>query len=302
MKRKALIVLIILLILSWVGNLVYFFNYRLDKPVVLSQYTDYLIYPNQSAYFELYYLTNQGSKVNIERIGQPDNLFFPAQIQNAQVNTYNPYVLKRALVIVNSSNIDSITEKEDLKLEQLSVYFSDGSMQKVDIGEIHFRNKREAITESAFRSVASGSFNNDHGFHLLTAEEPVTIESIEYPFKDRLGDAFQVSATLSTISWTEQQESIEGPNRINMDIDEKSLLETIPFPIRLEKGNALRVAYQFRFDKEIDLRKYDFYKLKMKINFVTDEGQKETTEVEMHNTPEFQKEDILKLMKERREE
>jgi hypothetical protein len=287
-----------LITLSWVGNIVYFSYNQLKKPVILLHYTDYSIYPEQPAEFELYYLTNRNENIEIKRIELPNMPLF-AQVRNDEMNTYNSIVLKRAVVNMDRPKFEYITSNGDFNLEELAVYFSDGSMQNLNIGEIYLRNKRVPLGEVALKSVASGSSNGNQGFHLLTVEKPVIIESIEYPFRDKLGEAFQVSVTSSTDTWEERRSSIEEVNQASMNVDENALLETLRFPIRLEKGNTLRIAYEFQFDKA-DQRQYDWYKLQMKINFVKEDGLKETIEVEMHNTPEFQNRNFLEFAKQRR--
>ncbi|MDA8229101.1 MAG: hypothetical protein M0T74_15635 [Desulfitobacterium hafniense] len=302
-KRIYLIILALLLTLSWVGNLTYFYSQRLAEPVFLKNYIESTLFPNQNLEIELYYIVNRDETPDLVSVELPNLEKVYVRLRTFTFNTYSHYVLKRAIISIDRPQVDDFLGLDKISISQLRVHFSNGMTKVVDVGEINYKPLRSP-NQLVFKNTASGSSNNHSGFREFLVDQPIVIKSVDYSHKELLGDALRVYLSISQTP----SEHARDRNDLNPDTREKSkdifdenqLVNRTKFPIQVQSGSYLRISYQF--NQFNDRRSYDYYKIKAHIITQTSEGQEADQEFEIWYQPFFEEKDIKQVIRERREE
>lgn len=311
-KKTALILLALILILSWVVNISYFYAHQLREPVFLKQYISGRFYPKQNLEFDFYYLTNRNEDLDVVSVEIPQFNQFMPNLRTFQYNTYGPYILKFARVTINSSLFDLIPAA-GLKIEKLMVHYRNGLSKEVNIGEFAFEpasvsNLAPPQEQPALKNLSSGVSNNQTGFSSFLAEKPMTLQKVDYPWKDILGEGLRVYVKVakdgSPALDRTRSDTKEDPLQQNLQEENYSqdqLLEKTHFPLRLEKGESLTLFYQFDPIPANTLWAYDYCRVGAQIQYQTEDGKQDQAEFSIINGPNYVEKDIRKILKERRE-
>lgn len=311
-KKTAFILLALILISSWVVNLRYFYAHQLREPVFLKQYISGRFYPKQNLEFDFYYITNRNEEPDVVSVEIPQLNQFMPNLRTFQYNTYGSHVLKFARVTMDSTFFDLIPAA-GLRIDKLRVHYRNGLSKEVSIGEFAFEPAPVSDLEPpqkqpALKNLSSGGSSNQTGFSSFLAEKPITIEKVDYPWKDILGEGLRVyvkvakdgssafNRTRSDISEDPLQKNLQEEN-----YSQDQLLEKIHFPFHLEKGECLTLSYQFDPIPANTLRAYDYCRVRAQIQYQTEDGKQDQAEFSIINGPNYVEKDIRRILKERQE-
>lgn len=311
-KKTAFILLTLILILSWVVNLSYFYVHQLREPVFLKQYISGRFYPKQNLEFDFYYITNRNEDLDVVSVEIPQLNPFSPNLKTFQYNTYGSHVLKFARVTIDTPFFDLIPAA-GLRINKLRVHYRNGLSQEVSIGEFAFEpapvsDLASPQEQPALKNLSSGVSSNRTGFSSFSAEKSMTIQKVDYPWKDILGEGLRVyvKVTQDGSSAFERMRSDAKEDPLQQNLQEENysqdqLLDKTYFPLRLEKGESLTLFYQFDPIPANTLRAYDYCRVGAQIQYQTEDGKQDQAEFSINNSPSFVEKDIRRILKERRE-
>lgn len=222
-----------LLVLCWIGNIVYYQNHIIKEPLFIKHYYDV---PQGMNNFQLYYIENLSSQNKITSIIFPEIGQQHINFTEANGNTDNRYyMLKNIMVSIINTNQNTIPHEYKNKIiTKALIEFSDGKTLNVNLGKIYLYS--DEMTDRALESYSASSSNNNTGSSNFTANKDIKITGINSRFDGEIKNILQIS------------------------INEESLSK-VSFPIILKKGDMLSINYRFSFN-ENDLNRnnaYDFH-------------------------------------------
>lgn len=230
LNRKILIPTLILLVISWTLNTAYYKSHMLKEPLFLKHYYDI---KRGMPFFDLYYIDNIDSKVDIAGISFPEIGQGYVEFNRSDSNTDRKHYKTNIIsVVINRGNMEDIPEYYKNKLiTKVQVQFTNGKVMDVDIGKIY-----------------------------LYSEDPGS------PVVKTNGTPGSNDSTVGTSNYIEKYTKINGAyskfpeivgDVVRLSINGKAL-ENINFPLELEMGNMFQLKYCFNF-KENDIRRNYVY-------------------------------------------
>ncbi|WP_199613868.1 hypothetical protein [Paenibacillus alkalitolerans] len=225
MKLHVLVLSSVLIVLSWVGNLVYYQQLQLSKPLFMKHYYDITVLNGQT--FGIYYLANKTLDIDVSHIELPEAPDARITTLGHLKSEYTHQVLKEFNVAFHEGSQEAWREKGDVVITHINVYYTDGTSESVDIGEIHLRSPMNWSRKLEFQS--GGGSSDGTGFYSQRALEDVMVTGIAHHFQQLLTDILQLELT------------VPGYNSAEV--------KDIPFPILLKKNDTvyLRYAWDNRF-------------------------------------------------------
>lgn len=270
MHRNKVVLGILLLAVLWAGNLFYYRQHQLLKPLFMQHYYDLR---GDKISLHLFYLTNRNQKAEVIALEIPG--YFPVSATPYEFADYKYYKLMRTTALLDRKDLKSILKTDRLKLTDLQVTYSDGKKQKVNIGEVNIRLDDQPGPE--YLPQSSGGSSDGANFAEFKIGQPVKITGVDYMFADRLADALQLY--------------------INDKPVQKSL-----FPLEINANQPITVKNSFAFDPQKDTRIYNMYHFEMLLKLEKADGSKSAGSVLIYNNPYFNSDaELQNFIKERRQ-
>lgn len=269
MNQKKVGLGLVVLILLWVGNIVYFQRYQLEEPMFMKHYYSLQNIGNKLE-FDLYYLVNHSEDVGVSRVHIPALGLdaYPAWDHERSRLQYQK--VRSVHLEWDVTNLRSLDQQ--VKVTELEVEFTDGSSQHVNIGEIMFN--RVKADHPYLHSQSTGSSSDHTGFSLFREKEllkPVGLKNLP-PHLDTGVLTFQLNS--QDISLGIQPEAFE------------------PKPY-------LELKYAFQFSKG-DPRAQHVYHSVAILEAQTEEGQMKEGLMFLGYVPHWDNESIKMILNERR--
>lgn len=256
LKEKIFWAGIVLVLLSWIGNYLYFQSKQLNKPIFLEHY--YETYVEDSAELTFYYLANKTDTAEVSIVSIDGLEAYPVSTSGfsmwssshtpSYVQEYAHHYLKSLTLQLTPSllSVDTPT-KEDWRFNEMTVTFTNGQTITANIGEVHLYHQFPSTDVFDIRS--SGGSN--HHLHNVLAyiTRPVTIEEMTIPFKEVVDDVY-MKMNLKQSQLNELEHLINDENAPNWFLSEKNLdwdsFKGIPiqeelFPLALEENDWVEV-------------------------------------------------------------
>ncbi|WP_027623418.1 hypothetical protein [Clostridium lundense] len=234
LNKKHAAIGIVLLIITWVGNVFYYKKHVLKEPIFLKHY--YHI-TKENSDFKLYYIENINSKENINNIVFPEVGEEHIEFYKYSDNTNKRYYQMKSVGInIYKDDSAKILEKYENKvITNVKVEFSSGRVMNVDIGKIYLCSDNEG-KDVLFTRKSSYS-DSSSGYDSFIIDKNIKIKAICSKFPEITNDILQVN---------------------------KESLKNIKFPITLKTGDKLDIKYKFKFNKD-DIRKNYLYRFPLNI-------------------------------------
>lgn len=300
MKKSYLYIGMVIVILSWISNYLYFSLNQLAQPVMLKHYYELPI--EEETTFQLHYLMNRNNDVEISSIQIP-GLDYVRMIDYGQNLIFRHQQLKTVTVQIDKNMLESNLEKPFV-ISSIEAYLSNGEKQVYDIGEI-------SLSESSrgpFDFRAAGGSSNGNSFDFVTATEALVINSYEVPFKEQLSQSLKLfinheQTELPTIAEDLMKDRrrqppytdpVEELNNLNHEEINRGI-----FPIYLKEGGFLNVQHRFEFP-ENDPNSFHYYRFDTKFIGKTEEGKPFVQRTIMNYDPYFTENNISLILKETR--
>jgi len=237
------------IIISWIGNSLYFESKQLDSPIFLTHYIEESI--DNPTFLSVYYITNKTDYKELQMITmdgltlypqQSDSFFFMTGNQVEQQNIHQEFThhyLKLAKFEIHKDLLSPQQLKEGIDVKNIEAVFSEGPSITVPIGHIRFQPLNNTYDDT-LRNVSSSSDNSGLNKLVHTASEALTIEQLILPFGTALEGAYEVEVS------KHRPQSYLRSNKIEP-------IQIINWPVHLEESESLSTTIQYNMDSRLVL-------------------------------------------------
>lgn len=268
LKEKYLWSGMLLVVLSWVGNYLYFESKQLDEPIFMEHFyekalpirnddedSDY--YESEGVQLTFYYLTNKYDPVEVVEVsidgaevyvdsGDFGYEFFGASepIRNV-VQDFRHHYLKSVTVVTRPETFEQGVPGDRWTFENMEVYFDNQDKMTANIGKVAlFLNDS---TPEILKQWMGSASNDGHNEDVFVSVKPLTVENISVPFENEISDVFKAKVDIG-LGDIELREDLEDGEDIPSWFDERSvvwentpgiLLENAKFPFKMETDERL---------------------------------------------------------------
>ncbi len=237
--KKWLLLGLLLIAASWIGNLLYYQSMQLKEPVFLRHYSELDAAAHE--FVTLLYLENNHAKKKVTNIiiEEMPQLRFDMH----EWRRYTHQTLMRATAEFDPEYVRD-KQKDRITVRELTVLYSDGTSKTVPIGELAFDfHERSRVLSS----LSSGSSSSGSGFITARAEQELALLAIDCSFQDKM-------APLLEISLNDQP------------------IESMQVPLTFAKGDSFAIRYQWKIPATGSAR-YEVFYPKLKLTFQAQDGE-----------------------------
>ncbi|WMT38961.1 hypothetical protein RE628_15655 [Paenibacillus sp. D2_2] len=292
MKRLiyiALIAAMVLIAASWAGNLVYYQHSQLPRTMFLKHHIEAV---RASGYgFELFYLENKQETRKLNRILIPE-------LPNAKItpmpdrNRYTHQAM--GSMTVQITDLDASEEQtgdgETIIIHTVQGYFSDGSIENMDIGEVRLYTLPTDNQESTFSSNRSSASSNGTGQNTFMALKKFQLIGITSAYLNELGDNFSLSIAIGRKLPTESD--IASYQSV-----EETPLNAISYPISINKDEEFSLRYRFNQPLTNSSSGFaDIYQLLIQLNFKPENGKNAVYSIMIPQNSDLSEHDVKRIV------
>ncbi|RDY66971.1 hypothetical protein DXT76_20175 [Halobacillus trueperi] len=296
MKGKTFIISLLIVAISWGGNLWFYQSKQLEEPIFLEHFY------GGAGVFELYYLTNREESSHVMSVEFSDGTTLHAKSDYYGFHSgnpaYGPDVQSRSMhYLLKKTGFDE-QQMRELEVDhegEATIHFNDGKTMTADIGTVESSELREG--NGIFRSQGTSSSSNGRSFRTYTVKEDLKIDSMSSPFPE-VQDDLKMKLYAPSIDLTGTPDA-GGPRSYSKELDEEwsqvagAPLEKIDFPIEMKRGDRIRLTMQ---EKPDAIRAYSY---EIEMTGTTENGNPFTQPFLISNHPQFTPEK-MELLIERR--
>ncbi len=223
--RTVYLIAAALIVGSWLANYGYYRYYRLPEPGFLRHYIETTYTP--SVAFDLLYAANKDDRrkpVSVKAEGLEALQFYPVQVHQ-ELSRQTIYILRGYF---DENRMSERPEEEPLRLNSITVYYSDGSMSEENVGEIIVYRPAwppDSSKEPPVRMSSAGSSSDRGGRVVVSVNRPATLSEVSSAWLEKLGDSFRYE--LETTAAQSPRSSDASP------------------PLDLSEGQAVTLKYRF---------------------------------------------------------
>lgn len=308
MDKKKLFIILIIISISWIGNLIYYYSQQLSEPLFLNHYYELTLDTDTS--FDIYYLINKSQDIDLRWAEIPGIEDAQFDLLEHDVKTFNHHMLKRGLFKININVFKEMELEEDKYVfNEIIAHFSNGETKRVDIGKVIIHKEDYKNVESPIKGKSCGSSSTNKQYRLFEAEEPLRIMGFDYDLKEYLDGFLYISLDYPQ-SRTNKLAEFEGKGenqstKYKEDVEDLFSIDGVElredlFPIKLNKGEDIIINNRFYSKNNEDERLYNYYQIYARLRIETENDEVYTRDCEMHYNPYFDNSDIVTIIKERR--
>ncbi|RXZ84186.1 hypothetical protein EBB07_03685 [Paenibacillaceae bacterium] len=257
MRFKYVIITVVLIAASWIGNWMYYEKMKMGEPIFLEH--NYELSGLNGEMFDIFFLEDRDADVTVTSVEFPNTFGMQSQLL-LNKDTYGHQVLRKVSFTLKSAEqeMDETDEVDELDetwtiderwktfdAQTVHVYYSNGTTKEVNIGRVRVM-PRPSTVEQPFEFSSGGSSSDHSGFQSMTLSSPLVIQSIKSPAADQLDEWLGISLNI-TAPFTET-DMLQGMPK---DFESGTPIKDISLPLELEKGQALRIDHKFRFPADL---------------------------------------------------
>jgi len=231
----------LLIALSWGGNVWYYNGMQLEEPMFLRHYI--AIHGSGGEPVDIYYLENHADAGEVTGI-QIEELP-PLRFNLHESGRYSHQVLMKASAYWKPDMLGAPDESQlPLAIREITVHYNGRAPKKVPIGEIMLM----ADTREGLLDFIMGSSSSDGtGSYKVRLTQPAKLDKIDYAYSDRIGSGFR------------------------LELDGRPVEEQT-FPRELDEGDLLAFSYAW-LPHENERVVLEEYQIKVQLHFRTEDGQ-----------------------------
>lgn len=174
MSPRIFFIILSVIILGWIAAATYAYSQQLEQPVFLDHYFE--DYAEENLQMQFYYITNKNDNETVNMITLGD---IPAFIEDFQEGTsyvqqFGSHELRTLSVKMDPYELSKI--KEEVIINEITVYLAGGDSFTADIGEIIIHPEDES-SNPYLSQVSSG--DGELTVSYLEVEEEITINGFE---------------------------------------------------------------------------------------------------------------------------
>ncbi|MEH7225253.1 hypothetical protein V7112_15700 [Bacillus sp. JJ1566] len=301
MKVKIFWVSILVIILSFIGNYLYFQSKQLDAPLFLEHFYEITMNEEDETTLTFYYLTNKSdtSTANYVMINGIEtypvsNDFFMWNSQTPQFEQEFTHHYLKAVTVT----IPTIEGDNPFSFSDMEVHFSDGKTIQADIGEVILHKRTE--NPNVFEFKMSSSSNQHLADSLMVTNQAIAIEKVEIPFAEDLTDHVLLKVDRDQEKLRELEKPMEDSDYPEWFEEERNkewkklpgvLLSEDLLPLNIEQNEYIRFFMQF--DSERD----SYFYFSIKLVGKTDSGEAFVSELPIVDHPYLDQKAINRIIK-----
>ncbi|WP_010676647.1 hypothetical protein [Bacillus timonensis] len=308
MKEKIFWVSLAVIVLSYIGNYLFFQSKQLDEPIFLEHYYELAINEQEEPMLTFYYVTNKSdtSTVNFVRINGIETLsvanddFF---MWNPQEPQYEQEFTHHYLKSVNVTFPAALEGDGPFIFSDMEVHFSDGQTVLADIGKVILLSSTD--NHDVLETQISSSSNLHREEKSMVALQPITLENFEIPFEEDLSDDILIKVELDQEKLRELEKLKSGSNPPNwFDEDRDKEWEELPgdlvsdnlLPFSLEQNEWIRIMFQY------NPTRFSYYQFNIKIIGKTKSGEEFVRKLPINDYPYLDQKAINRIIESKRGE
>jgi hypothetical protein len=260
LKEKHFLVVMVIVVISWISNYLYFQAKQLDQPIFLDHY--YETYLQEENYLTFYYLINKqdSSEVTYALI---DGLeAYPISVEGPWNGSSNTRTFEQEFAHQYLKSVRLQLPKYDLPIaegsddvwsfEEITFVFSNGEMVTSDIGSVNVYGR--LVHPDIFDTRISSGSNQHRSDKSMVSTKPVIVEDITVPFSDEVSQDVLVKVNFEQEKlkeleplkhggnppvWFEEESDLEWKKVSGVSINEDI------FPFELKKDDWLKLSMKF---------------------------------------------------------
>jgi hypothetical protein len=307
LKEKLFWMGILAIILSGVFNYQIYKSHQLEEPIFLEHYIAKEVYPgNDMVTLTFYFLTNKENPTHVNYVLIDDvfgytidnytGMSFDGQPQFHYHQEFTYYYSVPLTIEIPADTIP-VEGEDSWQFSSMDVYFGNGEMQTVDIGEVIISKAQQSKIEPLQFLQGSGG-SDGFGETLFTSAMPHEVIRIDHPFEGKVEDqvAIKVSASGNSLpdnesmlpSWLEEGEFESWNSKVG------SILPDSFDPISIDQDGWLRIYTQARPNHPTILE------FPIDIYGVTDSGDEFHVEAHVNELSYLEEKQIREIIREKR--
>lgn len=308
MRERTLLIGITIIILSWIGNVLYFQSKQLTQPIFLDHY--YETYMQDGQFLEFFYLSNKYEPLEVSRVVVDNVALYPtdsgywgmhqAFTSAYIVNEYMHHNLMSVTLQLPSEGLPIIKGSNDVwSFNQLEVTFTNGQTIVADIGKVAIYGKYPDTGEFDFR-YSSGSTDHSHE-QVSNATESLQVDSIQIPFAEDIAQHVSLKVGFYSKKFNELQEK-EKSNHVSTVVVEDYDLQLNEdgfawnekiFPLQLEKNEWIKISSFFNSNRR------EYFQFNIKIQSTNTNGKPFEYWIPVTDYPYLTQQDVNELILEK---
>lgn len=305
MKEKIFWFSILVIILSYIGNYLYFQSKQLDAPLFLEHYYELTLNDEDETMLTFYYVTNKSDSSSINHVQidgieayASSNMDFMWESQEPQFEQEYTHHYLKAFYVTFPADFEG---EGPFSFSEMEVHLSNGKNLMADIGEVILHKDTEYA--NVLETQISSSSNQHREEKSMVALEPVTIEEIEIPFKEELSDDIFIKVDLEQDKLRELEKLKTGANPPKwFDEDREKEWNDLPgvtvsddlLPYTLEQNEWVRFLMQF------NPTRYSYFQFSIKLNGKTESGEAFVRELPIIDHPDLDQKAINEIIEEKK--
>lgn len=188
--KEKFVVLIIIILAAYIGNLIFYNYMRLKKPYFL--YHNYEVIGNMP--FELYLMDNKkkDEKKKIYAVSFYDDFLIYLNEQQGNIHNYNQDKYGRIILSISLNNsaelfYNKLKEKGFPQIfKEITVFYTDGTKENMPIGRIVFKGDYNMGGSKVLQGGMSSSSSNNTTENLIFCNEYVKLLGIDIKYESDL--------------------------------------------------------------------------------------------------------------------
>lgn len=250
LKNKWFWGVIIVILVSWIGNIIFFKTKQLSEPIIFNAYIDRPAYERTS--FSLPYLTNKSEVVELDHLlvdgytysnEQSFTPLFNEPSTQSYKQEFTHQFIKEATFTLDEPDLKRL--EESILQNKVFAHFTNDQVVPVQVDKLNFTPN---ITEETIFT-NTGSFSSNQGIqgNFMEVVESATMNSIELPevIQTQFDLKIKLLKDTSTISTTVND--IVHTDWIDMDAP---LYSEINWPLLIEAGDSVALIFHTKDDIE----------------------------------------------------
>ncbi|GAE95285.1 hypothetical protein JCM21714_4505 [Gracilibacillus boraciitolerans JCM 21714] len=293
-------------IISWIGNYLYFESKQIQQPIFLTHYYEEIYYEDLQLTF--FYLTNKKDPVDVQYVEIDGMEIYPMSNQGFTIwhenvpqvqyeQAFRHQYLKSVTIQFPFTEMAFINEqKQAWSFSSMDVYFNDQTMVTTDIGEVVIQPSIQG--NDILQTQSSGGSSNGQSFTTMTAEQALTITDITLPFEN-VADEIEMKLDNHPVKITPQDRKnateIVDPLQENWQGTSRDRVNKDLFPLDLAENDSVRLTTR------INPERRSYFEFGIYLNGITVDGKPFKSAALIIDRPYLKQGDINEIIEERQE-
>lgn len=303
MREKFLWAGIVIIIISGIGNYIYFQSKQLDEPVFLDHYVKRSYYDEKEVPITFYYLVDKLNPVTVNSVEIDGVELYPEagsgitfwSGDQPQINYVQEFSHQYLTKIRLHIPVQEIPAGGSWSFRKVTAYLSNGKQMEADIGVVLITKRDSGENPDVFKTMMGTSSNQHTEEKSLVAKQSLTINEINVPFSDEIGDDVAIKIDLDQERLKDLERS-KHSGKVPDWVMEKSkstqheLLDVSALPLTLKDNEWVSFFMQFNPNRQ------SYLDLEMEIKGTMESGEAFIRPLLINDHPRLEQDDVSKII------